>query len=41
MTLSRREFLKGSAAAIALSAVSGPAFAALAKDTVDTWVKGV
>lgn len=40
MTLSRREFLKGTAAAIALSTVGGPAFAAM-KDTADTWVKGV
>lgn len=40
MTLSRREFLKGTAAAIALSTVGGPAFAAM-KDTADAWVKGV
>ena len=41
MTLSRREFLKGSAAAVALSAVGGPCMAAAGKDGVDKWVKGV
>lgn len=40
MTLSRREFLKGAAAAIALSAIGGPACAAM-RDSADTWVKGV
>lgn len=43
MTLSRREFLKSSAAAIAISAVSSsPAVAAAAEDkTAEKWVKGV
>lgn len=41
MTLSRREFLKGSAAAIALSTIGGPCLAAVGKDSVDKWVKGV
>jgi len=41
MTLSRREFLKGTAAAIALSAVGGPCFAAAGREEADTWVKGV
>lgn len=41
MTLSRREFLKGTAAAVALSALGGPCLAAAGKDGADTWVKGV
>ncbi|MDL2316198.1 nitrate reductase [Desulfovibrio sp. OttesenSCG-928-A18] len=40
MTLSRRDFIKGSAAALALSAIGGPCFAA-AKEEADKWVKGV
>ena len=44
MTLSRREFLKGSAAAFAISVLSGPAFAAEGQSqqqTAQKWVKGV
>ncbi|MDR1946049.1 MAG: molybdopterin-dependent oxidoreductase [Desulfovibrio sp.] len=42
MSVSRREFLKGSAAAIALSMVGSPCLAAASKeDGVDKWVKGV
>ena len=42
MTLSRREFLKASAAAFTLSLVSGSALAAVVgKEATDTWVKGV
>lgn len=41
MTLSRREFLKGTAAAVALSALGGPCLAAAGRDGADKWVKGV
>ncbi|MDR1489123.1 MAG: molybdopterin-dependent oxidoreductase [Desulfovibrio sp.] len=44
MTVSRREFLKGSAAALALGMVGAPACAAAAagnEENVDKWVKGV
>lgn len=42
MTVSRREFLKGSAAAIAISAVGGtPGLAAAGEGAVNKWVKGV
>ena len=42
MTISRREFLKGSAAAVALSVLCGPSFAAgTGAEDVDKWVKGV
>ena len=42
MTISRREFLKGSAAAVALSVLCGPSLAAgTGAEDVDKWVKGV
>ncbi|MDR2503424.1 MAG: molybdopterin-dependent oxidoreductase [Deltaproteobacteria bacterium] len=41
MTFSRREFLKNSAAAVALSAIGGPALAASGPQTAEKWVKGV
>lgn len=41
MSLSRREFLKSTAAAVALSAIGVPAARAQGQEGVDAWVKGV
>ncbi|MDR2574655.1 MAG: nitrate reductase [Desulfovibrio sp.] len=41
MAVSRREFLKGSAAAVALSALGAPVLAATGSAGPDKWVKGV
>jgi nitrate reductase NapA len=41
MAVSRRKFLQGSAAAVALSALGVPVQAASGKDGADKWVKGV
>ena len=41
MSISRREFLKGTAAAFAISVVNGVSFAAEGPQMADRWVKGV